>query len=804
METPQKLGTILTSVGLEVEDFYSYGEPANSLQSLLVGEVLTCERHPDADKLKITTVSNGHGETLQIVCGAPNVAIGQKVVVAPVGATLYPSNEAPVMIKKAVIRGIESQGMLCAENEIGVGDSHEGIIVLPPDTKTGITAYDYYKTSVDTVFEIGLTPNRMDAMSHMGAAKDVCAYLSHHNGTEIKLISPFKNIFKTDSTSHKIGVVIENTEACSRYAGVILSGIEIAQSPGWLQNRLKSLGVRPINNIVDITNFILHETGQPIHAFDAYKINGNLSTGQLGKIIVKKLPAGTPFVTLDEKIRTLDSEDLMICNEDEVPMCFGGVFGGLDSGVTRDTTAVFLESAWFDPESVRKTSLRHNLRTEAAIRFEKGVDISNTVNVLKRAASLIKEICGGQISSEIIDVYPVPKTQNEVTLSNRYLEKISGKNYDRETVKNILKSLHFSIVSERADELRVAVPFSNPDITIPADIIEEIMRIDGLDNIEIPSAISIYPATESGAYVASSKEKIAGWLIGNGFSEIFTNSITNSRYFTQQTLTTTVKIINSLSEDLTVMRPSMMPTGLESVSYNLNRKNTDLLFFEFGKIYSITQPGKYTEQETLALYFAGNKKVANWKTAAEKMDIYFVKGVCTHILSLAGLTNYRYGPGKNDDLDECIIATSNESLIAEAGSVKKRTLEKFSIKQPVFYLYINWNRLIFLTQNRELSFVEIPKFPQMHRDLSIIVDKGIAYQSLEDSVISLNLARLFSVKLFDVFENEKLGKNKKSVAISLIFSDSEKTLTDDETDVMMAQIVHVIKTDWNAEIRGNN
>jgi phenylalanyl-tRNA synthetase beta chain len=796
MESPQKLAAILTSVGLEVENLYSYGEVTNSLQGLLIGEILTCEKHPNADKLTITTVSNGHGETLQIVCGASNVAPGQKVIIAPVGTTLYPINEEPFTIKQATIRGIESHGMLCAEDEIGVGGSHEGIIVLPGDAETGMAARDFYKSSVDSVLEIGLTPNRMDAMSHMGVAKDVCAYLAHHNKTGIKMISPFKNIFKADNTSHKINVEIENTEACSRYSGVTISGIKISHSPGWLQSRLKSIGVRPINNIVDITNFILHETGQPLHAFDADKIKGN-------KIIVKTLPEGTLFTTLDEKVRILNSEDLMICDGDETAMCFGGVFGGLESGVTQNTIAIFLESAWFNPASIRKTSFRHNLRTEAAIRFEKGVDISNTVHVLKRTALLIKEICGGQISSEVIDVYPVPKTQNEVILQNHYLKKISGKNYHPETVKNILKSLNFSIVREGDDELTVAVPFSNPDITIPADIIEEIMRIDGLDNIEIPSVIKISPAVETGAYEAAVKEKIAGWLTGNGFSEIFTNSITNSKYFTEKRLTTTVKIINSLSEDLNVMRPSMMPTGLESISYNLNRKNADLLFFEFGKIYSTTEPGKYTEVESLALYFAGNKKETNWKVPAEKMDIYFVKGVCNNILSLAGLHDYLFAPGKESELDDCIIGTLNEYTVAEAGSIKKITLEKFSIKQPVFYLYINWQKLISLTQKKDVSFIEIPKFPQVHRDLSIIVDKRISYQSLESSVAALNLARLISVKLFDVFENEKLGENKKSLAISFLFSDKEKTLTDGETDEMMERIIHVIEKDWNAEIRRN-
>jgi phenylalanyl-tRNA synthetase beta chain len=796
MANPQKLSYILTSVGLEVENIYRYGDTTNTTNGLLVGQVIGSENHPNSEKLKIATVDNGHGETLQIVCGASNIAVGQKVILAPVGATLNPLNREPFTVTKATIRGIESNGMLCAEDEIGIGNSHEGIVVLPPDATTGMALHDYYKSAVDTVLEIGLTPNRMDAMSHMGVAKDVCAYLSQHNKTGIKMISPFKDNFKPDNTSRTIHVIIENPEACSRYAGVTISGIKVLPSPGWLQNRLKSIGVRPINNIVDITNFILHETGQPLHAFDADTIKGN-------KIIVKTLAAGTAFTTLDEKVRILNSEDLMICNGAEIPMCFGGVFGGLESAVTQKTTTIFLESAWFNPASVRKTSFRHNLRTEAATRFEKGVDISNTVPALKRAALLIKEICGGLISSDVTDVYPEPKAQTEVTLQYHYLKKISGKNYDQETIKNILKSLHFSIVAEDSDELTVAVPFSNPDITIPADIIEEIMRIDGLDNIEIPVSIKIAPATETAAYESAVKEKIAGWLTGNGFSEIFTNSITNSKYFGEGPLATSVKIINSLSEDLNVMRPSMMPTGLETISYNLNRKNADLLFFEFGKIYASTAPGSYTERESLALYFAGNKRENNWTGAAEKLDIYFVKGVCDRILSLCRLAGYRFVAGKEDELSDCIQAISGEKIVATGGSIKKSTLEKFSIKQPVFYLYINWFELISRIEKKDVSYKEIPKFPQVHRDLSIIVDKTVPYETLENSVTSLNLGRLISVKLFDVFENEKLGETRKSVAISFIFSDNEKTLTDKETDEMMAQIIQAIETGCKAEIRRN-
>lgn len=797
MKSPQKLSDILTSVGLEVESLEQYEEVKNSLSGLIIGKIITCQKHPDADKLKITTVDNGNGETLQIVCGANNVAAGQKVIVAPVGTTLYPLTGEPLVIKKAKIRGIESNGMICAEDEIGIGKSHSGIIVLPDDAEMGKAAYDYFKPYCDWLIEIGLTPNRMDAMSHIGVAKDVCAYLSHHNKAGIKMVSPFNNNFKSDSISKKIKISIENEEGCSRYAGVLISGIKILTSPVWLQNRLKSIGVRPINNIVDITNFILHETGQPLHAFDANKIKGN-------SIIVKTLPDSTKFITLDEKVRSLNSEDIMICNGDEEPMCLGGVFGGLESGVTTNTVNIFLESAWFNPFYIRRTSFRHNLRTEAAIRFEKGVDIGNTVNVLKRAALLIKEICGGQISSEIVDVYPIPKKQHEITLKNHYLKKISGKNYHQDTVKNILKSLNFSIIKEGIDEVTVAAPFSNPDIILPADVVEEIMRIDGLDNIEIPATIKMTPAIETGAGEAALKEKIAGWLTGNGFLEIFTNSITNSKYFDEQMLFNTVKIINSLSEDLNVMRPSMMPTGLESIAYNINRKNADLLLFEFGKIYSKTEQEKYIETESLAIYFTGNKKENDWKNKNEKTGIYFAKGVCNIILKLARVSDLQFSSSENDFLNDYILATLSENSIAEMGSIKKNFLEIFSIKQPVFYLYINWEQLLSAVKIKGINFEEIPKFPQVQRDLSIIVDKSISYHLLEESVKTLKIPKLKEFKLFDVFESEKLGANKKSIAISFTFSDKEKTLTDDETDGMMNRIINSIEKNMTAEIRRNN
>ncbi len=792
---PQKIAEILTSVGLEVENLEKYEQVTNGLEGLIIGEVLTCEKHPDADKLKITTVSNGHGETLQIVCGASNVAAGQKVIVAPVGTKLFPVSGESFTIKKAKIRGVESNGMLCAEDEIGLGNSHEGIIVLPENVKPGTPAAEYYQLYNDWIFEIGLTPNRMDAMSHIGVAKDVCAWISHHYKKTTKPISPFKNKFKADNHSKTIEIEIKNPPDCERYAGVSISGITVAESPEWLKNKLRSIGLRPVNYILDITNFILHETGQPLHAFDLDKIKGN-------KVIVETLPEGTPFITLDEKERKLSNNDIMICNGDNQPICIAGVFGGLDSGVSSETTNIFLESAVFNPASIRKSMLLHNLRTEAAVRFEKGINISLTVEVLKRAAILIKEIAGGKISSEITDVYPEPRTKKEISLSNHYLKKISGKNYHPDTVKNILTSLNFTILREGIDNIQVAVPFSNPDITISADVIEEIMRIDGLDNIEIPSAINMSPAIDTGLKNALLKEKIIGWLTGNGFHEIFTNSITNSKYFNDETLATTVKIINSLSEGLNVMRPSMLPTGLESVSYNLNRKNSNLLFFEFGKTYSKIE-NEYHEKQNLALYFTGNKNELNWNSPVKKIDIYIVKGIADAIFSLTGVRNYQFTTSENEELNECLISSVNGVNIGICGSVKKSQLEIFSIKQPVFFLSIDWDKLLSFTNNNDISFEPVSKFPQVQRDLSILIDKTISYAEIENVVKSLHIKKLKNIQLFDVFENEKLGENKKSLAINFTFLDKEKTMTDDEIEVMMNKIISNLENKLNAIIRRN-
>ncbi len=700
---PQKLSKILTSIGLEVESLDQYESIKGGLKDLVIGQVIECEQHKNADKLKVTKVSTGNEKLLQIVCGAPNVATGEKVVVAPVGATIYPVKEEPVTMKVVKIRGVESYGMICAEDEIGIGENHSGIIILPNDAKVGMQASEYFKPYTDWIFEIGLTPNRMDAMSHLGVAKDLCAYLSHHNRKSYKPKIPFPNTFKADNKELTIEVIIENADACQRYSGISIKGVTVSESPEWLQNRLKAIGQRPINNIVDITNYILHETGQPLHVFDNDEIKGN-------KIIVKNLPEGTKFKTLDGNERKLSRKDLMICNIEE-GMCIAGVYGGIKSGVKETTKNIFIESAWFNPLDIRKTSFYHNLRTDAANRFEKGVDISNTVNVLKRAALLIKEIAGGKIAGEIVDAYPEQKEKKQIALKYHYLKKLSGKNYHHDTIIKILESLGFELIRENIDELWVAAPYDKHDILLPADLVEEIIRIDGLDNIEIPATISITPATE-----------------GPGL-----NSITNSLHYSEQDMVTSVKMINNLSADLDVLRPSMLETALESIAYNIKRKNNNLRFFEFGKTYSFETTGIYKEEEHFALYITGNNHYDTWREKAKSSDFFMTKGIAASLLNICGLNNVQY----------------NEPTIDQNG----------------------------------LRFT------------------SIAFGNIENAIKKINLSKLQEMRLFDVFESDKLGEKKKSLAISFTFVDEDKTLTDKEIDDMMENIMKALEKELKAEIR---
>ena len=788
---PEKLSKSLTAIGLEVENLEKYESIRGGLEGVVIGEVLECLPHPNADKLKLTKVAIGKETPLQIVCGAANVAAGQKVVVATIGTTIYPVNGEPLTMRVAKIRSVESQGMICAEDEIGIGHNHEGIIVLPENAVTGEPAAAYFKPYSDWIYEIGLTPNRMDAMSHYGVARDVCAYLTHHQ-KEARVNSPFTNSFKPDTPVQPIKVTIENPAACARYAGVTIKGVTVKESPQWLKNRLSSIGLRSISNIVDITNFILHETGQPLHAFDADAVTGN-------EIIVKTLEEGTKFVTLDDKERKLSNTDLMICNAKE-PMCIAGVFGGLHSGVKTSTVNIFLESAWFNPVSIRKTSVHHGLRTDAATRFEKGVDIANTVNVLKRAAMLIKEIAGGEIAGDVVDIYPAPQPKAEITLKNHYLKKLSGKNYHSDKIKRILTSLGFEIVREGQDELRVAVPYSKPDITIPADIVEEILRIDGLDNIEIPTTITISPAVEHLGHKENLKNKIAGFLVGQGFIEIFTNSITNSKHFDDTVLTTTVKMINSLSADLDILRPSMLETGLESIAYNINRKNTSLRFFEYGKTYRTEAPGIYIEKEHLCLYITGQYHEDSWRKKSMQQDFFQMKGQANALLGLCGLSPVHFQPAEQA-AGLVLDVYHGKTWLGKLMEVNKQRLSAFDIKQPVFVLDIDFAALLKAVEKNRISYKEVNRFPVMQRDLALVVNRDTTFESIENVVKKVKPGKLRDMRLFDVFESDKLGAGKKSMAVSFLFSDEEKTLTDKEVDAMISKLIQGFETDLAAEIR---
>ncbi len=790
---PERLSRILTSIGLEVEAFNFYEEVKGGMKGLVIGEVLTTEKHPNADKLTLTTVNVGNGTTLRIVCGAPNVAAGQRVVVAPVGTTIHPTSGDPLTMKVAKIRGEESHGMICAEDEIGLGDSHAGILVLPSNAKPGTNAAEFFKPYSDWVYEIGLTPNRMDAMSHWGVARDVCAYLSHHERKDIRPKLPNGNGFKIDNTSLTVDVKVENSRSCPRYSGVSIGNISVGPSPKWMQDRLKAIGLRPINNIVDITNYIQHETGQPLHAFDLDAIGGR-------KIIVKNLPEGSKFKTLDEKERTLSHDDLMICDEKE-GMCIAGVFGGIHSGVTDTTKNIFLESAYFEPIGIRKTSFRHGLRTDAATRFEKGTDISATVNVLKRAASLIREICGGEIASEITDIYPIPAEKKEVKIKYHYLKKLSGKNYHPDAVRTILESLGFETIKEGIDELWLKVPFHKPDISLPADLVEEILRIDGLDNIEIPDAITITPSVDENVGQEAYREKVANYLVGLGFFEIMTNSITNSAFFDEEELKTTVKMLNSLSTELNIMRPSMLETGLQSIAHNLNRKNNDLKFFEFGRTYSTSGPGSYEESEHLCLYATGDEIETGWRKKASPFDFYMLKGIVAKLLQLLGIEGYTQEVSNHKRLEYGLDVLFRSEKLLSAGLVNRKTLSRFDIKQPVFYMDLNWQAVVKHSTAARSGIKNIPKFPSVRRDLSIIVPSKMQYAEVERTVEKIRLSKLQDVKLFDIFESEKLGREKKSMALSFTFLDEEKTLTDKEIDSWMNKIMTGLEKELNAEVR---
>ena len=784
---PETLSTILTSIGLEVESLTHFENFKGGLAGLVVGEVLEVIPHPNADKLKLTKVDTGGAAPLGIVCGASNVMVGQKVVVAVVGTTIYPKGKDPITMKLAKIRGEQSEGMICAEDEIGISDDHAGIIVLDSTLKVGTPVAEVYEYYQDWIYEIGLTPNRMDAMSHYGVAKDVCAYLSYHH-SPVSAVSPFTQNWMHDALVPSFNVIIDDPKACARYSGLVIEGVTVQDSPSWLKNRLQSIGVRSINNIVDITNYILHETGQPLHAFDANEIKSK-------KVVVKKYPAGTKFTTLDGVERSLQANDLMI-TDGEKPMCIAGVFGGLQSGVKATTKNIFLESAWFENVHIRKTSLHHGLRTDAATRFEKGVDIDGTVKVLLRAGKMIQEIAGGKCS-EVVDVYPHPAKKSTVHLSYNYLKKLSGKIYPAGKVKTILTSLGFEIMSETNDGIELAVPYHKPDISIPADIVEEVLRIDGLDNIEIPSVITMSPSIDPLEKKEKFKDKIAQFLVGRGYTEILTNSITNSAYFSEEVLSGAVKMLNNLSADLDVMRPSMLETGLETIAYNLNRQMSSIALFEMGKVYGQLAKGAYYESEQLCIYLSGKQQQDGWRTKGILSDFFVAKGTAAAIFNLLVIQGGAWKQTSPQQID--YVVNKKTAGIVQAIGAKK--LQAFGIKQPVFYLQFDLTNLLAIYQSNKVVYQEISKFPSVERDLALVIPKDTKYEAIEACVKEANLEALKESRVFDIFESDKLGTDKKSVAINFVFNTTDKTLTDTEIDAMMKKLVQLFEKNIQAEVR---
>ncbi len=803
--TPQETADALTSIGLETGSVEEVETIKGGLEGLVIGEVLTCEMHPNSDHLHKTTVNVGGPEILNIVCGAPNVAAGQKVVVATVGTKLYSGDEA-FTIKRSKIRGEESMGMICAEDEIGIGTSHDGIIVLPSDAVVGTPAKDYYNVKSDYVLEVDITPNRVDATSHYGVARDLAAYLKQNN-LPYKLTKPSVEGFSAPDSDGGIEVVVENQEACPRYSGLTIRGIKVAESPDWLKNKLQLIGLRPINNIVDITNFILHETGHPLHAFDAKYITGN-------KIVVRTVADKTKFVTLDEQERELSDRDLMICNADE-SMCIAGVFGGLHSGVTENTSDVFIESAYFNPTWVRKTARRLGLNTDASFRFERGADPNNTLYVLKRAALLIQEVAGGRIDGNIKDIYPQLIDRARVELSFDKVNKLIGKEIPVATIKSILESLEIEIVNESADTLELLIPTYRVDVTRDVDVIEDILRIYGYNNVEISDSLS---ANLSYQTPTDRKNKlqtlISEQLTANGFSEILNNSLTKRAYYENNEiypLKNCVELMNPLSNDLSVMRQTLLYGGLENIAYNRNHKNNDLHFYEFGNCYFYNSEKKnsekilapYSEEYHLSLWICGKRISKNWAAPEEKSSVFQLKAFVYNILNRLGIESNKIisETFNNGIYSNAICLRTRNREIGTFGIISKKQLKAFDIDTEVYYAEINWNNLLKETEKHSVNFTEISKFPAVSRDLALLIDKQTTFAEIEKIARNSEKKLLKEVSLFDVYEGDKLPEGKKSYAVNFVLQDNDKTLNDKQIDAVMQKILHNLQKELGAQLR---
>lgn len=789
----QKTGELLTDLGLEVEGISSFESVKGGLQNVVVGHVLTCDKHPNADRLKLTTVDVGEKTPLQIVCGAPNVAAGQKVPVATIGTTLYTKEGEAWKIKKGKIRGEESQGMICAEDELGLGESHDGIMVLSDTLKPGTLCSKVFEIENDEVFEIGLTPNRTDAMSHFGVARDLKAGLEQQE-IQKELVTPSTSNFSIDNRSLKIDVEVEDIQLAPRYCGVTISNIIVQQSPDWLKNRLKAIGLSPINNIVDITNYVLHELGQPLHAFDAAKIKG-------GKIEVKTLPAGTKFRTLDDVERELHEEDLMICDA-EKPMCIAGVFGGVYSGVTEHTSSIFLESAYFDSVSIRKTAKRHGLNTDASFRFERGIDINITEYALKRAALLIREIAGGDISSEVVDLYPKKAQERQVFLTFDKINSLIGQEIPRDSIKSILASLEIKVNNVTESGLGLTIPTYRVDVEREVDVIEEILRVFGYNNIDYKEKLTASIAQTSRFENYRIQDIVGNMLASQGFYEIMTNSLVAAD--TQNVLEAldkkAVKMLNPLSSDLSVLRTSMLFSGLQTVSYNNNRQKADLKLFEFGKTYH-KNGKKNLERQHLSIFVSGNRSENSWALASKKTDFFFLKGIVETIFTRLGLKNVDTKPYSDDSYSEGLSCSLNGKEFGTYGLVSKAMLKEFDLKQDVFYADFDWDAILKFINTGNMLFKEIPKFPEVTRDFALQLDESITFQRVYDLAWSTEKTLLKNVNLFDVYKGDKLPKGKKSYAVSFTLLDEKKTLTDKQIDKLMSKLLSKYQKELGAELR---
>jgi len=788
-ETAEEIGNLLTGCGLEVESIEKLESVKGNLQGMVIGEVLTCSKHPDADRLSITTVDIGNGIISPIVCGAPNVAVGQKVVVATIGAMLYPTNGEPFIIKKSKIRGEVSEGMICAEDEIGIGNSHDGIFILNTDLPNGTPAVEYFKPETDYIFEIGLTPNRADAASHFGVVRDIKALLER----DYKL--PSVDHFKISNKNFPINVEIENSDDCPRYCGLSIQGVSIKESPAWLKKRLKSISLTPINNIVDITNFVLHELGQPLHAFDADKIKGK-------KIIVKKSNETHAFQTLDKQERKLFNSDLLIFDE-ENPVGIAGVMGGLNSAVNNETKNIFIESAYFSPQAVRKSSNNHGLKTDASFRFERGTDPNMTVYALKRAALLVLELAGGEISSELIDVYPNVINDFQIQVSYKNIDRLIGKKLDSQLIKKILINLNIHIIAEDENELSLLVPPYKVDVQREADIIEEILRIYGLDNVELSENIGT-------SYLADfpkiDKEKIqfdiTQLLAGSGFQEIMTNSLTKQSYskkFPTILHGDDVEILNKLSEDLGIMRQTMLFSGLEVLSYNINRKQKDLKLFEFGKTYHHKED-KYQENKHLSLFMTGDQHHESWMEKSKNLTFHDLAQVVNKVLGKLKIQKYDTRETNNDIFGFGLCFYNQNVEIVNFGRVKVDYSKFAECKQTVWFADFNWDYIL-KQNNNSIMYTEISKFPEVRRDLSLVLDKKVSFAEIKSLALKTEKNLLKKTNVFDVYEGENIGVENKSYSVSFFLQDEKQTLTDAVIDKTMQKLIQVFEKDLNAVIR---